>query len=152
MSPCRVCERSSRDEISTIPLCADHLVTVSEVLPDLYTTKASQRMIGLGDRIGPMDDQGTFPLKCDKSSGLIHPHTWSDPDGSVCPFCLEMFVGMLRDARSLALSPIEIDIEDQRYKREIVRRGNQLERALTLGVVTNDEATRTLGKWMSHVE
>ena len=151
MNPCRVCERSSRDEISTIPLCADHLVTVSEVLPDLYTTKASQRMIGLGDRIGPMDDEGTFPLKCDKSSGNIVPHTWSDPDGAVCPFCVESFVGMLRDARSLALSPIEMDIEDQRYKKEIVRRGKQLERALTLGVVTQDEATRTLGKWISHV-
>lgn len=152
MSPCRVCERPSRDEISTIFLCADHLVTVSEVLPDLYTTKANQRMIGLGDRIGPMDNEGTFPLKCDKSSSnAIIPHKWSDPDGSVCPFCVELFVGMLRDARSLALAPIEIDIEDQRYKREIVRRGKQLERALTLGVVTHDEATRTLGKWIAHV-
>jgi hypothetical protein len=49
------------------------------------------------------------------------------------------------------LADCQYDPDDQRYKAEIIRRGQQLVNAVSIGLVSQLEAQQVFDRWASHV-
>jgi hypothetical protein len=67
------------------------------------------------------------------------------------PLSLVRHVDLLAEQRELVLADCQYDPDDQRYKAEIIRRGQQLVNAVSIGLVSQLEAQQVFDRWASHV-
>lgn len=138
--------------MDTIPLCGHHAVYVADNLVKVYQTPRQQCPIGIGRAIGIGDDIGTYPLRCDKSFGPgLVPHTWSGPIGEICRDCLKIHVAMLADSYAYAIRRLDFDVDDARYQKEVINRGERLVTAVSIGLVPQSLATTLFDRWCHNV-
>ena len=150
--PCRVCQHKSTEVMDTIPLCGHHAVYVADNLVKVYQTPRQQCPIGIGRAIGDIDHAGLFPLRCDKSFGHgMVPHTWTGNIGDICYCCLREHVAMLADSYAYAIRRLDCDVDDARYQKEVISRGERLVTAVSIGLVPQSLATTLFDRWCSNV-
>lgn len=154
LKPCRVCDRHSTIQLDPdgglVPVCDRHGAMLREVVRDSVQLDRHSRAIGYGLALDTVDGLGEAPLRCDRSS-IENPHTWTGTPGAPCAWCLTLYVETLREDRERALSRIDLDPDDSRYRDEVLRRGAHLLRAQSTGLVSKDEALATYDRWAAHV-
>ena len=149
---CRVCHRAASEsyqlsvESHPVPLCTTHKTLISSTVDLIRSTDVESRALGFGVALDSVGPDSTAPLKCQKCGAL-----WSGLPGSLCDWCLVRHVGLLAEQRKLVLADCEYDSDDQRYKAEIIRRGQQLVNAVSIGLVSQLEAQQVFDRWASHV-
>lgn len=151
---CRLCSRPAIENLDPATrlclVCGRHRTMVLEALREARSVDRHSRLLGFGLPV----DQGTTedaPLRCDRSMTNYEAHTWTGNAGDSCPFCLAMYVDALAEERSRLLDSIDLDPNDERYPDEVLRRGKRLANAVSMGLVTPDEARTTFDRWASHV-
>jgi hypothetical protein len=123
-----------------------------EHLSEVRHLERHQRLIGFGlplDRVDDSSDEA--PLVCDRSTVPSQQHSWTGLPGEPCYWCLVNYVEAITEQRSLILSPLELEPEDERYPDEVLRRGRRLANAVGIGLVTPDEARSMFERWTAHV-
>ena len=149
---CRVCHRAASEsyqlsvESSPVALCPTHKTLISSTVDLIRSTDVESRALGFGVALDSVESDGTAPLKCQKCGAL-----WSGLPGSLCGWCLDRHVGLLADQRELVLADCRYDSDDQRYKAEIIRRGQQLVNAVSIGLVSQLEAQQVFDRWADDV-
>lgn len=149
---CRVCHRAASEsyqlsvESPPVSLCATHKTLISSTVDLIRSTEVESRALGFGVALDSVESDGTAPLKCQKCGAL-----WSGLPGSLCGWCLVRHVDLLAEQRELVLADCQYDPDDQRYKAEIIRRGQQLVNAVSIGLVSQLEAQQVFDRWASHV-
>lgn len=149
---CRVCHRAASETYQpsvvspALSLCTTHKTLISSTVDLIQSTEVESRSLGFGVALDIVDRAGMAPLKCQKCGA-----TWTGTPGSLCDWCLVRHVGLLADQRELVLEDCQYDPDDQRYKAEIIRRGQQLVNAVSIGLVSQLEAQQVFDRWASHV-
>ena len=149
---CRVCHRAASESyqlsVESLPvsLCATHKTLISSTVDLISSTEVESRALGFGVALDDIDRAGSAPLKCQKCAAQ-----WTGVPGSLCDWCLVRHVDLLAEQRELVLADCQYDPDDQRYKAEIIRRGQQLVNAVSIGLVSQLEAQQVFDRWASHV-
>ena len=108
--------------MDTIPLCGHHAVYVADNLVKVYQTPRQQCPIGIGRAIG-----------------------------DICYCCLREHVAMLADSYAYAIRRLDCDVDDARYQKEVISRGDRLVTAVSIGLVPQSLATTLFDRWCSNV-
>jgi hypothetical protein len=135
-----------------LPVCGRHRSMIVEALVEARSQERHERLLGFGiARFTVENPSQPTDLRCDRSTIDKVAHTWTGIPGDPCYWCLTDFVEVHVEHRRKVLAPIELDPDDARYSDEVIRRGHQLTRATSMGLVTHEEALATLDRWAAHV-
>lgn len=151
---CRVCHRPSTDQLDPdgglVPVCDAHAILLREVVRESVHLDRHSRTVGYGLAMASVDTLGEAPLRCDRST-YENPHTWTGEPGAPCVWCLALYVETLREERERVLSRIDLDPEDSRYRDTLLRRGQALARAQSIGLISKSESLATFDRWAQNV-
>lgn len=153
---CRLCHRPSVDNLDQgsglLPVCGRHRSMIVEALTAARSLERHSRALGFGvARFVVEDPSQPTDLRCDRSTIDTEAHLWPGLPGEPCYWCLALYVDTLSEERKKVLGPIEIEIEDVRYRDEVIRRGHRLHRATEIGLVTAEEARSMFERWAANV-
>lgn len=150
---CRVCARPSTTNYDpdrqTMALCDRHARLAGAALNEARALDPWSRSLGFGVPRFPgsdPDSSAAVDLRCDRAE-----HLWIAQPGVVCPWCFSIYLDTLRDTRTQLLGQIEVEENDHRYVEEVARRGQRLVNAVSIGLLSQDEARHVFDRWCAHV-
>jgi len=151
---CRICRRAAvvnldRDS-SKLPVCELHRAYFVDMVTEAAPKEPGERFLGFGFAIEELRPDGTASLRCDKSTVPPH-HSWTGRPGSWCYWCLSSFMSMMEEHRDTILRDPVLDPADKYYEAECKRKAEALKQAVTVGLITTEEALLRFDRWVAHV-